>query len=106
MLAVDDGSAEGCFADLEQFRVTAARNCRRFETQHGAQGQGAGAELQYCVDQSQFDSVNTQTGSTTPLKNPYYLEQDSLVRESDGSWLVTYTYGYYLPNQHAQECVP
>lgn len=67
---------------------------------------GAGAELQYCVDQSQFDSVNTQTGSTTPLKNPYYLEQDSLVRESDGSWLVTYTYGYYLPNQHAQECVP
>jgi hypothetical protein len=66
---------------------------------------GAGAEVQYCVDESQFNSVNTQTGSTTPLKNPYYLEQDSLVRESDGSWLVTYTYGYYPPNQQAEACV-
>jgi hypothetical protein len=67
---------------------------------------GAGAEVQYCVDESQFDSVNTLTGSTKPLNNPYYLEQDSLVREPDGSWLVTYTYGYYPPNQEAEGCMP
>jgi hypothetical protein len=69
------------------------------------QDKGSGAEVQYCVDESQFDYVNTQTGRTTPLKNPYYLEQDSLVRESDGSWLVTFTYGYYPPNQQAAECL-
>jgi hypothetical protein len=66
---------------------------------------GSGAEVQYCVDESQFDSVNTLTGSTTPLKTPFYLEQDSLVREPDGSWLVTYTYGYYPPNQQAEGCM-
>jgi hypothetical protein len=65
---------------------------------------GSGAEVQYCVDESQFHSINTRTGSATPSKNPHYLEQDSLVREPDGSWLVTYTYGYYPPNQQAEEC--
>jgi hypothetical protein len=77
----------------------------RFFDAKVVQDKGSGAVLQYCVDQSQFDSVNTQTGSTTPLKNPFYLEQDSLVLESDGSWLVTYTYGYYPPNQQAEECL-
>jgi hypothetical protein len=70
------------------------------------ENKGSGAEVQYCVDESQFDSVNTLTGGTTPLNNPYYLEQDSLVREPDGSWLVTYTYGYYPPNQQAEGCMP
>jgi hypothetical protein len=77
----------------------------RFFDAKVVQVKGAGAEVQYCVDESQFDSVNTQNGSTAPLNNPYYLEQDSLVRESDGSWLVTYTYGYYPPNQQAEECL-
>jgi hypothetical protein len=78
----------------------------RFFDGRVVEDKGAGAEVQYCVDESQFDSVNTLTGSTKPLNNPYYLEQDSLVREPDGSWLVTYTYGYYPPNQQAEGCMP
>ena len=84
--------------------VSRSGTIRFFDTKI-VQDKGSGAEVQYCVDQSQFDSVNAQNGSTTPLKNPYYLEQDSLVRESDGSWLVTYTYGYYPPNQQAEVCL-
>ena len=92
--------------DIAHYATThvSRRGTIRFFDAKVVQDKGSGAEVEYCVDESQFDSVNTQTGSTTPLKNPYYLEQDSLVRESDGSWLLTYTYGYYPPNQQAQAC--
>jgi hypothetical protein len=71
-------------------------------------GYGGDQVVTYCVDESQLEHTNINTGRVVPKGYPpdhqYYLESDMFSRAAHGAWKLVGTQVTYYPNGQAREC--